>query len=195
MTTIHLSRDERIGTILQATSEIVMESGVEAATITSIATRSGVSRQWLYDFFPDVNAIFAALYDEVQRKYFATNPVALPRTADFSEYVKRQSSVYLTMPVAYAMVTSYALNGGSRSSSSAAALREMMLQTFETDWVAPLVEAGFGRDAVLGSILTVTNAAVGLNIAINEGLTSYEVAERRLHAIVDAIMGTASDPA
>ena len=47
MTTIHLTRDERISTILQAASEIVVESGVEAATITAIANRSGVSRQWL----------------------------------------------------------------------------------------------------------------------------------------------------
>jgi AcrR family transcriptional regulator len=194
MTTIHLSRDERVSTILQAASEIVMESGVEAATITAIANRSGVSRQWLYDFFPDVNAIFAALYDEVERKYFHTDNVVKPKTESFSNYVKRQSSVYLTMPVAFAMVTSYALNGGARNSESGAALRAMMIGTWEKSWVDPLVEAGFGRSEVFGSILTITNAAVGLNIAINEGLTTHEVAERRLHAIIDAIMGSASDP-
>ncbi len=194
MTTLHLSRDERVTSILQAASEIVMESGVEAATITAIATRSGVSRQWLYDFFPDVNAIFSALYDEVQRKYFANADIPAPKTAFFGDYVKQQSSIYLTMPVAFAMVTSYALNGGSRNSSSGAALRAMMIQSFETDWVDPLVAVGFGRAEVFGTILTITNAAVGLNIAINEGLTTHDVAERRLHAIIDAMMGTASEP-
>jgi AcrR family transcriptional regulator len=195
VTTLHLSRDERVSSILHAASEIVMESGVEAATITAIATRSGVSRQWLYDFFPDVNAIFGALYDEVQSKYFSSPEVPLPKTSNFGDFVKQQSSIYLTMPVAYAMVTSYALNGGSRSSSSGSALRAMMLKSFETDWVDPLVAVGFARAEVFGTILTITNAAVGLNIAINEGLTTYEVAEHRLHAIIDAMMGTASTPA
>ena len=194
MTTVHLTRDERIGTILQAASEIVIESGVDAATITSIANRSGVSRQWLYDFFPDVNAIFTALYDEVQEKYFHVDDVVAPKNLGFADYVKAQSDVYLTMPTAFAMVTSYAFNGGARNSTSGGALRRMMIASFEEAWVDPLVAVGYSRADVFGSILTITNAAIGLNIAIAEGLTTFAVAQNRLHAIIDAIIGSSSKP-
>lgn len=194
MTTVHLSRDERIETILQAASEIVMESGVEAATITSIANRSGVSRQWLYDFFPDVTAIFRALYDEVQEKYFHMDNSVEPKNFDFADYVKAQSAVYLTMPVSFAMVASYALNGGARGSSSGAQLRELMIDSFDEAWVQPLIAVGYTREEVFGSIVTITNTAIGLNIAINDGLTTYDVAVRRLNGVIDSLMGAASTP-
>ena len=117
-----------------------------------------------------------------------------PKNLDFAEYVKRQSTIYLTMPAAFAMVTSYALNGGARTSSSGAALRAMIIRTFEEAWVEPLIAVGYAREDVFGSIMTVTNAAVGLNIAVAEGLTTFAIAEHRLHRVIDAIIGTSSTP-
>jgi AcrR family transcriptional regulator len=188
MTTIHLSRDERLTSILRAASEIIMESGIESTTITAIATRSGVSRQWLYDFFPDVEAILRALYVEAQRQYFTDDVMVLPGSEGYREFVQRGSLEWLRMPVAFAMLTSYALNGGSRNTTSGLTLRAFILETFERRWIDPLTAFGYGREALYGSIMTIINAAVGLNVAVAEGLTTMEVAERRLGTIIDAIL-------
>ena len=194
MTTIHLSRDERMSTILRAATEIVMESGIESATITSIANRSGVSRQWLYEFYPDVESILAAMYEEAQREFFQREGRPQPRTTNFIDAVKSETCVFLRMPVAFAMVVSYALNGGARNSIRGATLRKLILDSYESGWVEPLLAAGFSREEIYGSIMTLTNAAVGLNIAVSEGFTTLEIAERRLIGVVDSLIGSASQP-
>ena len=190
MTTIHLSRDERLSSILKAASEIIMESGIEATTVTAIATRSGVSRQWLYDFFPDVEAILRALFAEAQREFFVDDPLLLPGDEDFVEFVRRGSLAWLQMPVAFAMLTSHALNGGSRHNSSGSTLRSFILESFERSWVDPLVAFGFKREVLYGSIMTILSTAIGLNIAVAEGLTTYEVAEARLCTVIEAIIAS-----
>jgi AcrR family transcriptional regulator len=183
-----------MSSILHAATDVVMEKGIEAATITAIANRSGVSRQWLYDFFPDVDSILAALYEETQREYF-TGPRFDPSTATtFAEYVEKESLAFLDMPVAFAIVTSYALNGGTSKSSSGSALRDLILDSYEQAWVTPLVKIGFTREQVYASIVAITNCIVGLSIAIHEGLTSRDIAEQRVIAVVRAIVGDTEFP-
>jgi AcrR family transcriptional regulator len=188
MTTIHLSRDERVTSILKAASEIIMESGIEATTVTAIAARSGVSRQWLYDFFPDVEAILQALYVEAQQQYFVEEPLMLPGDPEFTDFVRRGAVAWLRMPVPFAILTSYALNGGTRSSATSSTLRSYILEHFERTWVDPMVAFGYSRAVLYGSIMSIINTALGLNVAISEGLTTYEVAEERLFTIVEALL-------
>ncbi len=188
MTTIHLSRDERLSSILKAASDIIMESGIEATTITAIATRSGVSRQWLYDFFPDAESILRALYMEAQREFFIDDPLMLPGEEDFVAFVVRGSMAWLHMPVAFARLTMYALNGGTRNSTGGTSLRSFILENFERSWIDPLVAFGYGRAVLYGSIMTIINTAVGLNIAVADGLTTYEVAEHRLSTVIEALI-------
>jgi AcrR family transcriptional regulator len=190
MTTIHLSRDERLTSILRAASDIIIESGIEATTITAIATRSGVSRQWLYDFFPDVEAIMRALYEEAQREFFVDGPLLLPGDDDFVDFVKRGAVAWLQMPVAFAILTSHALNGGVRSNSPSVTLRSFILESFERSWIDPFIAFGYAREVLYGSIMTIISTAVGLNIAVAEDLTTYEVAERRLFTVIEAIIAS-----
>jgi AcrR family transcriptional regulator len=165
-----------------------MDQGIDAVTIKSVAQRAGVSRQWLYEFFPDLDAILTALYQESIVKIFSQESDGEPQAWDFGTYMKQRSQLILDMAPAYAIVTSFALNGGAHRGSSGAKLRELIISRLERAWVQPLEARGFSRAEVLGSILTVTNAALGLNIAVHEGLTTYSVAQRRLVAVVGAIV-------
>jgi AcrR family transcriptional regulator len=189
VTTSHLSRDERMSSILQAAMDVVMEKGIEAATITAIASRSGVSRQWLYDFFPDVDSILVALYEETQREYFRGATPDEPGPATMTELAVRESLHLLAMPVGFSIVTSYALNGGSAASSSGSTLRRLIIESYEEGWVTPLVALGFSREEVFASIIAITNAVAGLAIAVHEGLTTMEHAQERVRSIVEAIVG------
>lgn len=188
MTTLHLARDERLESILRAAHDIIMERGVEAATITAIANRSGVSRQWLYDFFPDVDAILAALYEEAQRLYFPDDSPVEPSHPDFVSYVQARAAKFLQMPVAFARVSLHALNSGVRRDSEQDSLRRMILETYERLWIDAMLPFGYAREVVYGSVMTILNAALGLNIAVAEGLTTLEIAQRRLNSVIEAIV-------
>ena len=102
----HLTRDARISSILEATSDLIMKSGVRSVTMKAIANESGVSRQWMYKFFPDVESIPHALFVEVQTNYFGTLEAAEPRTPDFQLSIADRVSSFLDMPVTFAMLTS-----------------------------------------------------------------------------------------
>ena len=160
----------------------------------AIANESGVSRQWMYEFFPDVESILHALFVEVQTNYFETLEAAEPRTPDFQTSIAERVSRFLDMPVTFAMLTSYALNGGAHQGSAGSQLRTLIWDTFEATWIEPLVVAGFVREGVVASLLTLTNAAIGLNIAVAEGLTTRAIAEQRLLELVQAIIGLSATP-
>jgi AcrR family transcriptional regulator len=48
--------------ILEAAEAVAVESGLEAASAAAIATRAGVAVGTLYNYFPDREGIFAALF-------------------------------------------------------------------------------------------------------------------------------------
>jgi len=183
-----------MSSILQAAMDVVMEKGIEAATVTAIANRSGVSRQWLYDFFPDVDSILAALYEETQREYFAAPRAQRPPASNFADFVEQETLIWLELPVAFCIVTSYALNGGTANANSGSTLRNLILGSFDDVWVAPLVKAGYTSEEVYASIITITNCVVGLAIAVHEGLTTKEHARARVSSVVHAVVGEAPMP-
>jgi len=183
-----------MSSILKAATEVVMEKGIEAATVTAIANRSGVSRQWLYDFFPDVDSILAALYEETQREYFASPRAPGPTPTTFAQYIERETMIWFEMPIALCIVTSYALNGGTANATSGSTLRSLILDSFEQAWVVPLEKVGYTREEVFASIITITNCVVGLAIAVHEGLTTIELAKERVSAVVHAIVGDGPTP-
>ena len=51
----------RLSAVLDATAELIDEIGPEAVTTGVIAARAGVSVGWLYDFFPNREAVFDAV--------------------------------------------------------------------------------------------------------------------------------------
>jgi AcrR family transcriptional regulator len=52
---------QRVETLLDAAAEVIADVGVEAATMNEIARRAGAAKGSLYQFFPDKDAIVAAL--------------------------------------------------------------------------------------------------------------------------------------
>jgi AcrR family transcriptional regulator len=59
------AREERRGRILRATGELVAKRGYNAVTVELIVKRSKVSYKTFYSFFPNKEACFLELFDEV----------------------------------------------------------------------------------------------------------------------------------
>src|SRR6187551_723771 len=70
--------------ILDAALAEVLEHGIRRTTASDIARRARVSRQTLYRYWPDAQAVFAAL---VTRELLAALPVPPPDPQDLGDLV------------------------------------------------------------------------------------------------------------
>ena len=59
--TLSDKRARTVESILGAAMLIVAEEGIAALSMSALATRAGVSRQTLYNYFPDVDAVLAGM--------------------------------------------------------------------------------------------------------------------------------------
>ncbi|MEZ0069251.1 AcrR family transcriptional regulator [Streptacidiphilus sp. MAP12-20] len=80
--------ERRIAQLLQAAGEVFVESGYSATTTNAIAARAGVSPGSLYQYFPNKDAIAAALagayadqLDELLAPFAVVDPVLTPLDA------------------------------------------------------------------------------------------------------------------
>jgi AcrR family transcriptional regulator len=188
MTGVRMSHEDRFNAIVAAARELIEQGGVSAVTLTAIALRSGVSRQWLYEFFPDINSVFAFVYAEGRRDHFHEDRAPEHAGESLRDYLMRRAAIYLDLPVASAIIGVHALNGGLKKSASDLSLRDSIYANLQAVWVEPMVERGFARDDLFASIVSVVNVIFGLVIAIDNGYTTREVAERRLSVTIEAVM-------
>jgi AcrR family transcriptional regulator len=56
-------RSQTVGGILAAAMQIVTDEGIAGLSMSSLASRAGVSRQTLYNYFPDVDAVLTGLFE------------------------------------------------------------------------------------------------------------------------------------
>jgi AcrR family transcriptional regulator len=187
----HLSREIRLEKLLIAASEIITESGISAVTMTAIAERSGVSRQWLHEFFPDVESIYVALYLQYRTDFVVESNAEIRSIADLASQISEECISILDLPVAPAVVLTHALHGLNRSphSSLRPTLHEVFTHNLEVRYVQPLVSAGYDRNEVLATVLTIVNTTLGLVIASRNAKLDREVTTRLILDIVNAVIG------
>jgi AcrR family transcriptional regulator len=165
------------------TCELVVENGAHGVTLSAVAERMGVSRQFLYTIYPDLDAIYHALYDEVRRRFLAEEGSSIdpPRTRpELLAFISERCDRYLMMPPACAIVSLAALHRGRSTTNLELSLRESIYANLTTTWVDPLVEAGYDRDEVVSVVIAFANVMFGLVIGANSGLTTREWARERL---------------
>ncbi len=68
----------RVESILDAASDVIAEVGMEAATMQAIAERAGASMGSLYHFFPNKDALVAALARRIVAEVSALNASTMP---------------------------------------------------------------------------------------------------------------------
>lgn len=77
-----VDHDARRGEILDSCFRLMAEEGYAAATMRRIASAAGVSTGTLYHYFPDKEAILAALFDRLIARDAARVRSRLPEGAD-----------------------------------------------------------------------------------------------------------------
>ncbi len=186
----HLTREVRLARLLIAASEIIEESGISAVTMTAIAERCDVSRQWLHEFFPDVEALYVALYFQYRSDFAVEGPIILHSLDDLAALISAECLALLELPVGPAIVVSHALHGlGIQSSSSKRpTLHNMLMRNINGRYVRPLVALGYDRDELTATVLTILNSTLGLLISTRDRPLSRDRAAEKILDIVDAVI-------
>jgi AcrR family transcriptional regulator len=65
----YVSSVERESLILQAASRLISRDGLNGLTMVAVAKQAGVSRQLVYDHFPDLPTLFQAVFADQVRRY------------------------------------------------------------------------------------------------------------------------------
>jgi AcrR family transcriptional regulator len=65
----YLPAGERRSLIVEAASRLISREGLNGLTMVAVAKEAGVSRQLVYDHFPDLPTLFAATFAEQSRQY------------------------------------------------------------------------------------------------------------------------------
>ena len=186
----HLSREARLERLLNVADDLVTESGINAVTMTAIAERSGVSRQWLHEFFPDVESIYIALYLQYRTDFIVDEPIEIRNIGDLEHQTTTECLALLDLPVASAIILSYALNSVGRESSTSGrpSLREVFMANLDARYVQPLVEVGYDRDEVTATVLTIVNMSLGLVMASRDGQIDRAVTAKRMVDVLRAVI-------
>jgi AcrR family transcriptional regulator len=182
------SNDERRERVFDAACQLIVESGAQSVTISALALRMGVSRQWIYSIYPDLESIYMSIYAEVRQQFLVEEGSPPTTRHEIAELLKIRGSRYLSMPPACAVVALAALHHGFISASVDVDLRGAIYANIQRTWVAPLVAAGFDREILFGNILVYMNVMFGLVIAMHHGLTEMSDARAVLDDIVDGLL-------
>jgi AcrR family transcriptional regulator len=189
------SIDERRQRVFDAACQLIVESGAQSVTISALALRMGVSRQWIYSIYPDLESIYMSIYAEVRQQFLVEEGSPPTSRHEISALLKARGERYLSMPPACAVVALAALHHGFVSASVEVDLRRAIYANIERTWVQPLVAAGFERDVLFGNILVYMNVMFALVIAIHHGLTGMTEARGNLDDIVDGLLAAAGSSA
>lgn len=183
----YLSGVERELAIVAAACSLIEECGVAAVTNTAVAARADVTRQWLYEFFPDTESILVAVYAQWERCFRRDALVACGNYVSLNDHLKEVSEHWLTMPVASAMVGLYALYCNRDGDGTAARVHRHIITNLDEGWVTPLVDAGLDRDRAAACVLGMNATAYAQRVAIHNELTTLDAARWYLHAVIDGL--------
>ena len=193
-TIVRRPADERRQQILDVTCELICLNGAHGVTLSAIAERIGVSRQWLYTVYSDLDDIYLAIYAEARQR-FLIEPVTVPRDADeLGELIKGHCREYLDIPPACAVLSLSALHGGRRRTKLERGLRDAIYANVRRTWVDPLVAVGYDEGEVMDTVIAFASIMFGLVVNVHRGLTTPEFAYQRLIRVVDGLIGSWSPP-
>ncbi len=191
----YLPTAERGTAIIDAACALIEERGIAAVTYTAIAQRANVTRQWMYEFFPDVESILIAIYSRWERQFMNDALVSCEEYVSHEQHLKSVAESWLTMPVASAMVGVYALYCNTDDDSTAARVHRQLVQNLEVGWTQTLVAAGMDVEHARAAVMGVNATAYAQRVAIHSGLVTTDAARWYLHAVIDGLTSVVASDA
>jgi AcrR family transcriptional regulator len=186
--TIHKSYEARVDSVVQAACALIEAEPLESITMAKVATAAGISRAWLYQFFPDLASVYLEIYNRTSCGIFDTPHTVPTELSDVRGHLRAKCDLYLGMRPACAVLGSYVLNSVATPDTELANLRRKAVDDFEHTWINPLVAAGNAPEDVWASVLMLLGSIFALVTSLHNGRTSIEAARTRLLATIDMLV-------
>ena len=183
----HLSREERYDSILDAAWEILRDSGIDAVSINSIASRLRLTRQLVYTYFHTVDDVLDALVDRTFEEFFGEVQSAETTHYNDVNYVLARLELILILPVEVRRVIRSAFFATSDSHPAMLKLQVRIHGLIDANWTVPLVNAGADLGAATAGPRMIIGVALQLCELRDQGVISAEEAQRDLSLITSAV--------
>ncbi|MBW0152180.1 MAG: TetR/AcrR family transcriptional regulator [Phenylobacterium sp.] len=90
-----LTPEARRDQILDRAAELILADGLAAISMEGVARAAGVSKGLVYNYFPDRQALFAALLQREQRDLNDRGMRGALAASDFADLIRRTTGLYL----------------------------------------------------------------------------------------------------
>ncbi|HKY15238.1 MAG TPA: TetR/AcrR family transcriptional regulator [Microthrixaceae bacterium] len=184
MTRRRLSPEQRKDELLDAASELVLESGVDGLGLEQVAERAGCSRNLAYTYFPNRAELVEALGARERQRFVGLMLERIPRPATFDEWLSAWVALILDIAEERGRLFAVLFDERSRDPERRRQAREPLALAVAVRMRESL---GVGDDdaASLGHI--VVGAVLGSAVAVAVRGVDRDLAERQLLLVLGAL--------
>jgi AcrR family transcriptional regulator len=180
--------------IVQAASRLISREGLHGLTMVAVAKEAGVSRQLVYDHFPDLPTLFRAAFAEQARQYELGLDDVFALSASDTATMARQlfEHVLALGPETRRVVR--ALVGGAVP-LELTGIREQFLATTNKRWCSWFHRLGLDDRSSNALVVVMTSAYLSVAELVDEGEIGAEAAAAIVVMLADGIVSQAPLPA
>jgi len=186
----YLPADVRRSLIVQAASRLISRDGLNGLTMVAVAKEARVSRQLVYDHFPDLPALFQAAFAEQARQYArGLDDVFALGARDVATMARQLLEHVLALgPDTLRVVR--ALIGGAVP-AELAGIREQFRATIGNRWSPWFRTLGFDDQSSDALVWVMTAAYLSLAESVGDGELGADRAATIMAMLADGIVNQA----
>ena len=187
----YLPAPMRRSLIVQAASRLIARDGLNGLTMVAVAKEAGVSRQLVYDHFPDLPTLFQAAFAEQARQYARGLDDVLALGARDVATMARQLLEHVLALGPDTLRVVRALIGGAVP-SELAGVRERFRATIADRWSPWFRGLGFDDESSDALVWVMTAAYLSVAESVGDGEIGADRAATMMAMLADGIVNATS---
>jgi AcrR family transcriptional regulator len=181
----YLRAGERRSQLLEAAAAVVGREGLSGLTIAGVAMEAGVSRQWIYEHFSDLDDLYRALILDRFASLDATIEAATRRLTG-TELVTFAARQVFALAPADRQILRTLVDGGGRNSPELADIESELRERIFRRWTGLVRTFGHDEPEARAIVWAIVNALFGLADRIERDSLAVEKAVSLLEVLVQA---------
>ena len=186
----YLGKDERRRLLLSVASELVEQHGWAVLNMSAVADHAGVSRQLVYQHFPNLESLLGATAQTVFEETMEnTQQAILKHPDDLKKAIRAAELVSLDLPQGRGDALWQLIAGVNSSSPELEFIRQGIRDVILGLWVPPVMKARRIKESSARSLVwMVVMSFWGVRQLIRDGLVSKKQGIQAFDKVLDAVL-------
>jgi len=183
----YLRAGERRSQLLEAAAAVVGREGLGSLTVAAVAAKAGVSRQWVYEHFSDLDDLYRALILDRFATLDGTIDAATKRITglELAAFAARQ---LFALDPADRRILRALVDGAGWSRPELADIESELRERIFRRWTGFVLNAGYGEPEARAIVWTIVNGVFGFADQIEREALAVEQAVFLLKRLVRAFI-------